>query len=145
MAAIDVIRLRHPYWKNVYLEFFRPIIRKHELTRFTGATYFVASTLLSFYLFDSDLAIVVITFLVLGDTFAALIGKTFGRIKILDKTLEGTLACLIICLLVGIPMLGWKLGLIGAFVATIVELLPIPLDDNFRIPLAAGLVMQLLK
>jgi dolichol kinase len=34
--------------------------------------------------------------------------------------------------------------LAGAFVATLFELLPIPLDDNLRIPLSAGFAMMLL-
>jgi dolichol kinase len=32
--------------------------------------------------------------------------------------------------------------LAGAVTATVIELLPIPLDDNIRVPLAAGAVMQ---
>jgi dolichol kinase len=33
-------------------------------------------------------------------------------------------------------------AVIGAFTATVFELLPIPLDDNFRIPLSAGFAMD---
>jgi dolichol kinase len=41
----------------------------------------------------------------------------------------------------GVPT---PVGLVGALVATVFELLPIPLDDNFRIPLSAGFAMELL-
>jgi dolichol kinase len=33
----------------------------------------------------------------------------------------------------------------GALVAMIVEILPIPVDDNFRIPLLAGVVLEWLR
>jgi len=84
--------------------------------------------------------------LVLGDTAAALVGKTVGRVRILGKTLEGSLACFAVSFLfawgvVGLP--AW-VAACGALTATLFELLPIPLDDNFRIPLSAGYVMKLL-
>ena len=43
-------------------------------------------------------------FLVLGDMSAALIGISFGRIKIGKKSLEGTLAMFTTCYLIGAVM-----------------------------------------
>jgi dolichol kinase len=43
-----------------------------------------------------------------------------------------------------VPELPLVVGLVGAIVATVFELLPVPLDDNFRIPLSAGFAMELL-
>ena len=43
-----------------------------------------------------------------------------------------------------VPGIPFRVGIVGAAVATIFELLPIPLDDNFRIPLSAGFAMELL-
>ena len=64
-------------------------------------------------------------------------------------SIEGALGCLAACLLwalvvaevsnVPLPVL-----LVGAVVATVVEVLPIPLDDNMGITLAAGYAMKLL-
>jgi glycerol-3-phosphate acyltransferase PlsY len=72
----------------------------------------------------------------------------FGRTQIFDKTLEGSLACLAVCVVVGILVgfymeLPVKAAIAGAVTATVFELLPIPLDDNFRIPLSAGFAMRL--
>ena len=41
-------------------------------------------------------------------------------------------------------MLPWGMLLTGALVASLVELLPIPLDDNLGITLFAGYAMKLL-
>jgi dolichol kinase len=64
------------------------------------------------------------------------------------KTLEGSIACFVVCygltLIIPGPNLPFPVGLVGALVATVFELLPIPLDDNFRIPLSAGFAMELL-
>jgi dolichol kinase len=62
------------------------------------------------------------------------------------KTLEGSAACFAVCygMTLFLPEVPFPVGLVGALVATIFELLPIPLDDNFRIPLSAGFTMELL-
>ena len=77
---------------------------------------------------------------------AALVGRAIGRVRIFGKTLEGSLACLVSCLIIGwlIPELTWQMTVVGALMATLIELLPIPLDDNLRIPLAAGFAMTLM-
>jgi dolichol kinase len=72
----------------------------------------------------------------------------FGKRKFLrnNKTLEGSLACFISCLIFGLWWLGnpW-LALLGALTATAAELGNIALDDNIKIPLASGIVMSLVS
>ena len=83
----------------------------------------------------------------LGDTAAALVGMQIGRIRIWEKTLEGTLAGLAVCLLVGwfFKDVSWGVSVGGAVTAMLVELLPIEIDDNIRVPVAAGLIMVILS
>jgi dolichol kinase len=51
---------------------------------------------------------------------------------------------MVVCLAVGVPLLGsLELALIGALAATLAEALPSPLDDNMRVPIFSGIVMQL--
>jgi dolichol kinase len=82
--------------------------------------------------------------------FAAIIGKKFGHTKILaNKSLEGSLACFVACLVIGL-FVAWlfpahltlQIIVIGALTATIVELFSLWIDDNLTIPLISGLVMQ---
>ena len=98
-----------------------------------------------------EVAVAACEFLVFGDTAAALVGKSFGRFRVFDKTLEGSLACFVVCGAVGWTLsalhpaqLPLPVALAGAFVATIFEILPVPVDDNLKIPLSAGLVMHFL-
>jgi dolichol kinase len=41
-----------------------------------------------------------------------------------------------------VPEIPLEVLLAGALAASVVEILPLPVDDNFRIPLVAGVVIQ---
>ena len=145
--AIEVFRLNHPRIRSVFRHFFGELLRNHEDASLLGSTYLLIAVLLTIHLFDKPIAVLALGFLILGDTVAAIVGKSIGRVHLIGgKTLEGSLSCLFVCygltlLMPGIP---FTVGLVGALTATVFELLPIPLDDNFRIPLSAGFAMELL-
>ena len=148
VLLVDVVRLHQPQIRTVFYFLFGRILREHERFNLLGSTYLLISCLICIYAFPKAIAVTALGFLVLGDTMAALVGRRWGRTKILDKSLEGSLACLASCLLIGAvypdPDLTWPMIIFGSVVATAFELLPIPLDDNLRIPLAAGFAMSLL-
>jgi dolichol kinase len=145
--AIEVFRLHHPRIRNVFRHFFGELLRNHEEVSLLGSTYLLIALLLTLHLFEKPVAVLALGFLIIGDTVAAIVGKSIGKIHLLGgKTLEGSVACLLVCygltlLMPGIPS---YVGIVGALVATVFELMPIPLDDNFRIPLSAGFAMELL-
>lgn len=143
--AIEVFRLNHPRTRNLFRHFFGELIRNHEEASLLGSTYLLIACLLSIHLFPKPIAVLALCFLIVGDTVAAIVGKSVGRIKIFGKTLEGSLACLAICfgITLFLPEVPFHVAIVGAIVATVFELLPIPLDDNFRIPLSAGFAMEL--
>ena len=143
--AIEVFRLNHPRTRNLFRHFFGELIRNHEEASLLGSTYLLIACLLSIHLFPKPIAVLALCFLIVGDTVAAIVGKSAGRIRIFGKTLEGSLACLLICfgITLFLPEVPFHVAIVGALVATIFELLPIPLDDNFRIPLSAGFAMEL--
>lgn len=142
----DLVKLRTRYWRRVYMGLFGRFLRRHEVGEFTGATYVMLAATGTFLCFDKSVAIAALSFLVLGDTAAALFGKTYGRLRYLGKSVEGSLACFLVCVLAAmvVPGLPIEVGLAGAAAATIAELMPIPIDDNFRIPVASGAIMQLM-
>tara|TARA_B100001559_G_C15954288_1_gene373542 strand:- start:254 stop:508 length:255 start_codon:yes stop_codon:yes gene_type:complete len=81
-----------------------------------------------------------------SDTAAAIIGKMYGKTKIFKKTLEGSLAFFItslIIILVMIPEVNLGLGLVAILAATIVESLPISVDDNLSVPLIIALILSI--
>lgn len=144
--AIEVFRLNHPRTRHVFRHFFGELLRNHEEATLLGSTYLLIACLLTIHLFPKPVAVLALSFLIVGDTMAAIVGKWIGRVRMFGKTLEGSLACFAVCygLTAFMPGIPFPVGLVGAAVATIFELLPIPLDDNFRIPLSAGFAMELL-
>jgi dolichol kinase len=149
VLTLDVVRLQVPRVRTVFYFVFGRILRDHERFNLLGSTYLLLSALICAHAFPKSIAVLALSFLVVGDTMAALIGRRWGRIKILDKSLEGSLACLGSCMIIGYLYPGDDVSRtamwVGAVAATLSELLPIPLDDNMRIPLAAGFAMLLVQ
>jgi len=143
---VDVIRLRKLPLANFFNWFLGPILREHENYSLTGSSHILSASALSILFFDKKVAIASIIYVILGDIAAALIGRVYGKTKIEKKSLEGSLAFLSICLLVALllPGLPFWIGAIGALVATAVEALSIPIDDNLSVPILSGLVMEIL-
>ena len=144
---VDVIRLRKLPLANFFNWFLGPILREHESYSLTGSSHILAASALTIAVFPKkEVAIAAIVYVILGDIAAALIGRVYGKTKIEKKSLEGSLAFLSVCLLIALilPGLPFWIGAIGALVATAVEALSIPIDDNLSVPLLSGLVMQIL-
>ncbi|KPJ49740.1 hypothetical protein AMJ40_04825 [candidate division TA06 bacterium DG_26] len=144
---VEVLRLRLPSLRAFFVDATQSLIRRHELTTLTGSTYLLISSSLCVLFVRKDIAIASISYLILGDTMAAIVGKRYGRVKVFGKTLEGFAACFITCLIIGavIPGIDFGIALVGALVASLVEILPIPIDDNVRIPLMSAAAMWSLE
>ena len=156
--AIDIIRLKKLPLHGFLNQLLGPILREHESADFAGASYILSASVFTILLFDKRVAVAAISFIILGDIAAALIGRKFGKTKIKwslannrinwnnRKSLEGSLSCLFMCVLVAlvVPHLPLWVGIIGALIATVVEGISLPIDDNFSVPLVSGLVMHLL-
>jgi len=164
---IDIIRLRRLPLHGFLNRLLGPILREHESADFAGASYILSASFFTILLFDKSVAVATISFIILGDIAAALIGRRFGKTKIKwsmvesndpnnRKSLEGSLSCLLMCLLValvvshlpsdnglGEPLPLW-VGIVGALVATLVEGITLPINDNFSVPLISGLSMHIL-
>ena len=146
-VMIDISRFRQ--WKLWHLlaVLLTPIIRDHEIKGgFTGASYILTTSAISIALFPKPIAIAALVFIIIGDTAAALIGRRFGKHKLIkNKSLEGSGACLLslVALSFFIPGLPTPVGLAGALTATLAELFTGKIDDNFTVPISSGFVMLL--
>ena len=149
MIIIDMSRLRNwRFWQNFAGKITSKMIRAHEHAGdFTGATYILLAVCLTVALFSKPIAVTSMVFIVVGDTLAALIGRRFGRHRFGGKSLEGSGACLLGTVAVAFvaPELSVPVGIIGAIVATVVEALPLGIDDNITVPLISGLTMTLIQ
>ena len=148
--AVDVLRIHDRRVRTFFRQFFGELIREHERLSLLGSSYLLLAALIAIEIFPQPVAAAALGFTVLGDAMGALVGKAFGRHRVFNKSLEGALGCLLACLAwaalvarfspVPVPVL-----VAGAVAATIVEMLPIPLDDNLGITLVAGYTMKLLS
>jgi len=143
---LDIIRFMHRQTNLVLTTKVKALFRKHEEKKFSSMTLFLVAAFISILLFDKDIAIISLTFLIFGDIFSKLFGLAFGRHKIFNKTLEGTLAYCGCVLIVGfilyttlnIPI---QILVIGGITAPLVELFSFNLNDNFTVSLISGTVM----
>jgi len=149
MVTLEWARFRRPGVNRWLFDRFRDYTKEKERARASSTTLYLLACLLTVLLFDKGVAIAAMLMQVVGDPMAEIVGVRWGRIPLAGKSLEGTLAGLAACLLVTLPLAAtvWGPGLgalvSGAVAATIIELLPLPLDDNFSIPLGAAAMMTL--
>ncbi len=149
VLALDLMRLRMPSVNRFIFTKFRSFIRPSEEHRLTGTPPYVLGIWLSLYFYRSDIATAAVCFLAVGDVAATAVGERYGRTKIGNKSLEGTLAFVFAAVSAGLllPLAGISIErgivLTGAIVAAGVELIPLPINDNLVIPLVSGGVMTL--
>ena len=147
--ALDAGRVRLGVLNRLFLRLFGPILKQSEATEITGATWFLIAAFFAFYFYGPTVAVAVLLFVALGDPAAALVGVRAPGPRWRDKSLGGSVAFLAVALgawaifcAAGYGAWSWAV-VIGAVVAAVTELAPLPLDDNLAVPLIAGGVMTL--
>ena len=162
-VGIEIARFRHSAFAKWYFDTFGSMLREEEKNKLTGATYVAVATFFCAWLSLIDermaaSACMGLILFILGDAAAALVGKSMGRIRIGDKTLEGALGCFLICLglsFFAIPQLPdfvtkwggtvelWQAIVISVLVAFLelfpVKLEKIKLNDNLYVPVLVTL------
>ncbi|MBI3564448.1 MAG: hypothetical protein HY079_04540 [Elusimicrobia bacterium] len=151
VLAVETARLRVPALERRLVAFFDGMMRETERRHFSGIVHTTAGSLMAMLVAQGDPVIVgaAVGQLAFGDAAAALVGKAFGRVKILGgkKSLEGSLACLAACHATAVAA-GAPAGaaFASAAAATLVELLPTTgfFNDNLWLPVASAVVLRLL-
>ncbi len=147
-VLIDLSRFRCWRFWDMLAPFLGPIIRDHEVKgAFTGASYILSASAFVIFVYPKAIAIAAITYIIIGDIAAALVGRKWGRHRLIGrKSIEGSLACLVSLVLVSfvIPGLPMVVGLVGAVVATLAEAFSGKIDDNFAVPILSGAAMLLI-
>ena len=150
---IEVLRTRFEPARRGVDTIFGFMMRPEEIPpvpapiRFNGATWVLLTSTLLAALFEPTIAAAAIAIGLLGDAAAALVGRRFGRTKIgkSDKTFEGSLAFVLVAapLIWIVPGLTLPVGFAGLMAGVVVESLPLPINDNFAVPMASALAMSL--
>lgn len=147
--VVDMVRVNDRRVSHLFRIVLGGMLREHERWNLLGSTYLLIAALLAVEIFPRPIAAAALGYTVLGDALAAMVGLGWGRTRFFGKSLEGAAAGLAGCLawavlVAGTGQLAWNVAIAGALVASLVEFLPIPLDDNLGMTLISGYAMRLL-
>jgi len=148
LVAFDIFRLMHKKTNEVLKTKVKALLRKNEIKTFSSFTIFFVALFITLLIFPKEIAFIASSFLIYGDIFGKLFGLAFGRHKILNKTLEGTLAYFGSVLIMGyvlytsleIPLI---VLILGGISAPLVEMLSMNVNDNLTVPLITGSIMTI--
>lgn len=161
---IEMLRFKHPVVQKMFYKLFGTMLREEESIKTTGSTYVVGAALLCSLIFykQPHISFIVLTLFILGDAIAAIVGLSIGRTKIVGKkSLEGSVACFLLCVVLFIALFPFVPGLldvwngkipfalivITSLAITVFELIPlkitpkIVINDNLAVPVITGFVM----
>ena len=147
--ALEEGRRRAQWLNRPFIKLFGPILKPAEITAISGATWFLIAAFFAFYFYGPAVALPALLFVAVGDPAAALAGARAPGPRWWGKSPIGALAFIAAglsawSLLAALGFTAWSAAVIaGVIIAAIVELLPIPLDDNLTVPLLAGGAMLL--
>jgi glycerol-3-phosphate acyltransferase PlsY len=145
--TLDIIRFLHQKTNELFRKRIKSFFKRSEYRKFSSMTTFLVATFITVLVFEKQIAIAAITFLIFGDIFSKIFGLSFGRRKIFyKKTLEGSLAYFggaLICSYILYTTLGFSFYIlvIGSITAAIAEAMPLGPDDNFPVALISGATM----
>lgn len=154
-VLLDILRFKIKPVKIFFNFFFSWMLREHEqnqkFIRLTGATHTMLAASIGIFFIPKEIFLLAFSVLAVSDTAASFVGRFYGKRKLFNKTLEGSLAFLFtgIILVLVTPKFNYSsteyfLCFVGIIFGTIVESLPLPVDDNFVTPLAISLFLMLL-
>ncbi|MCK4339242.1 MAG: phosphatidate cytidylyltransferase [Candidatus Cloacimonetes bacterium] len=161
-VVVDAARIENPDLKNKFYKVFGSQLRDEEASSLTGASYLLTSSVIAIAIFTKEIAFLAISYLVVGDTFAAMFGLKLGKRMIIRtrKTIEGLIGSFLACAILGLicyflkfkdvigpghnPPLAIIMILIGALAASISEVANLHINDNISIPIISGIVMSII-
>ena len=145
--SFDMLRINSAAFSNFYYKYFNNFTRKMEKDKITGASFVFLGSLLTVLIFEKEIAFWGLLIMSISDSCAAVIGVLFGKTKLFNKSLEGSLAyfCSTFTILF-FSGLGLAEILIVSFISTIAELFSsYKYNDNVVIPLTTCTVIYILK
>ncbi len=138
LLSLDALRLTAPHLNRLFFRQFQALVSPREEKRIASSTWYVLGGLLLVGVFPLPVAVSAILVLALADPTASYMGRRWGKRKLGSGTVLGSSVFLLVALLVLTPFLGVPRAALAAAITAVVEALPIPLDDNLTVPLAAG-------
>jgi len=142
LLFIEFVKIR--YRKKIPL--FEPIYREKEKYRISGSVYLVLGVIITFSVFDFEIAVVSLLMMIFGDMAATLVGMSLGKHwtrNIPGVAWEGIIAEFIVDVLVGFLFLKNAIAILAmALTATFIEAVLNSTDDNLAVPALSGFAGQ---
>ena len=143
----DYLRIKSDFVSKYYYKLFGIFTRESERKKLTGASFVFLGSFITALLFDKEIAFLGLLVMSFSDSFAAVIGISFGRTKLFNKSLEGSLAFFIVTFTI---LFLFEFTLFDIFiislVATFTELFATyKYNDNVLIPLVTSMAIYLSK
>jgi phytol kinase len=122
---------------------------KPELYEFiTAPIIYAIAIMVSLILFSPPINYASIAILALGDGFATLFGKKFGRTTFLfnkGKQVEGSFFGFLFAFMGARAFVNPTQALIASAIGMLMESLPTPVSDNLTVPIVSGLVLTVIS
>jgi dolichol kinase len=148
--TLELSRRRWSQINSLLMWAFRPFAHPHEAWRINSATWFTTALFVLALTGRPMVVAVALVVLALGDPAAALIGRRFGTVKLVNgRSLQGTLTFVVVGALASLALLAWRhpevgpgpavaMSLVGATAGAVAELFARRVDDNLAIPTAVA-------
>jgi glycerol-3-phosphate acyltransferase PlsY len=145
-VALDLSRFLSKQTQELLTVKVKAIFRKGEEKKLSSMTIFLISTFIVVLLLERNIATTALVFLTFGDMYSKIFGLAYGRHKLFDKTIEGTLAYAGAIMIFGYVVftaidISLLVLIIGGITATFSEFLPLGMNDNFTVPIISGAAM----
>ncbi|KAM9955748.1 hypothetical protein ACTFIW_001953 [Dictyostelium discoideum] len=144
----EQMRLNIPAMQEFCVKMYGGMMREKEKDRMNGVFFYLLGSTICVYFFHPLIAVSSMLFLIIGDFTAALVGISYGRTKIGNKSLEGSIAMFSVCWILSYitffnQNLAEHISFWGAISATLIELFnPSWIDDNLTIPILSAITMK---
>jgi len=150
-VTADVTRAYSDTFNAVIRWVFGALMRAEELpatrtgVRFNGATCVLVGAALMVFLFPLRIAVPVLVMTMLADAAAALVGRRWGCHPwgALSATVEGTAAFVAtgLSVMAFFSSITFGPAAAGVVVGAAIEVLPLPVNDNIRVPVGAAVAV----
>lgn len=156
MLAVELIKYKSDFIYNLYMKYFKHMLREHEYDRsrfrINGASWVLLSAIFCIIIFPKYIAIFGLLMLSFADSSSALAGRLWGKKQFApNRSYVGTAVFFIVGLFIVFlsPKYfpGYKeyiIAFIAMAVTTAADAANIPVDDNFTIPVTACVTMYIL-
>ena len=144
--VLDFSRKYIPFLKKLYSFCFGKVSRPYEYQRLSGSSWVFIGVAVTVLLFEEKVAIISLLVMSISDSAAAIVGIKYGKTKLFNKSLEGSVAFFISASLIifSLSPALFIVNVTALLFAVIVELFSTPLlNDNLFIPVSIAFILTL--